>query len=422
MGTTAPPRGRTVAGLTLALFLLALWCPLPAQAATISVSPTRGPAGSSVAVSGTDFESGTVTILLDGVLVMGSATADEDGSFATSATVPVLALTGPHTIVATQVLGPTASTSFVITGQSNTTTTTTTPTTSTTTPTSTSTTTTSTTTPTSSTTTSTTSTSTTTTVAPTTATIDPDTVGAPTTTAPTTTTTAAVPVAPSTTSPDSDGPTTTDTETSTGPTDTTEADDSTSTTTTPDDTSGGIPAVLTAPVLLPFTDGDEPPDLAGVSTQAGTFSVAPGAGPPGTTLTVTVAMDEAISGLTTVEIHLAGRKLGDTVTLDDTSVTVERTVPDLEPGTYELDLRSDDAVLASTDFTITSTEGGIASEDSPIPWVPVVALTVGGILLLGRVLLRFRDPRLAGAPVTGGVWGRRWKRWDPRVGRTLDGP
>lgn len=69
---------------------------------TISLSPTSGPGGTQVTITGTGFvPDSSVIITFEGLLgTITTVTANSNGGFSTTITVPLLSLPGPHTIAA----------------------------------------------------------------------------------------------------------------------------------------------------------------------------------------------------------------------------------------------------------------------------------------------------------------------------------
>jgi hypothetical protein len=92
-------------------------------AATLTSSTTTVCAGCSITLSGTGFQPGeTITIqLFSTPVTLGSTTADPQGAFTTTVTIPADTTPGNHTIVATGLTsGITASFAIVVTGASTT--------------------------------------------------------------------------------------------------------------------------------------------------------------------------------------------------------------------------------------------------------------------------------------------------------------
>src|SRR2546427_32781 len=96
--------------------------------ASISLSPTTGPAGSTIAVSGNTFLSNSaVTISYDGAAVTtnpGTITTDSSGSFTATFTEPAPS-TGSHTVIAKDAASGLASAQFTVTSTTSSTTSTT---------------------------------------------------------------------------------------------------------------------------------------------------------------------------------------------------------------------------------------------------------------------------------------------------------
>lgn len=85
-----------------------------------------------------------------------------------------------------------------------------------------------------------------------------------------------------------------------------------------------------------------------------------------------LGFEGAIPGLTVVGFRLAGQLLGEEVGIDTDEVSVQRTVPALEPGIYLLTVESGDLVLAATEFEVT---GALMTGPSARVWlVPLVIL------------------------------------------------
>lgn len=118
--------------MVLTLLALQVTTAAPAAAASISISPATGPAGSSASISGGAFLP-LLTVELcwaaDGCSNLGAATADAEGGFSAGITIPGDAAPGRYTISACQVGAGCAQTAFNVIGNETTTTTTTTTTT-----------------------------------------------------------------------------------------------------------------------------------------------------------------------------------------------------------------------------------------------------------------------------------------------------
>jgi len=109
---------RAVGFASLAAFLLALAVLPPATAlaaASLGLSPTAAPPGSSVTVGGTGFGPGeTVRIAFDGS-ALRSVVSDGSGAFGTSVVIPSTATPGPHAVTATGLTtSATASATFTV--------------------------------------------------------------------------------------------------------------------------------------------------------------------------------------------------------------------------------------------------------------------------------------------------------------------
>jgi hypothetical protein len=120
--------------MVLTLLLLQVITASPAAAASISISPPTGQAGSSASISGSAFLP-VLTVELcwagDGCSNLGAATTDLQGGFSAGITIPGDATPGRYTISACQVGAGCAQTAFNVVGDDTTTTTTTVPTTTT---------------------------------------------------------------------------------------------------------------------------------------------------------------------------------------------------------------------------------------------------------------------------------------------------
>ncbi|CAN5826431.1 hypothetical protein BH23ACT5_BH23ACT5_01410 [soil metagenome] len=184
---------------------------------------------------------------------------------------------------------------------------------------------------------------------------------------------------------------------------TTEPPTTTTTTTTTSGSGGaGTPAQPTAPppttvteiTLVPADDSDTETDEDDAAEDpgegaeepvpapsAGTFHVSPSAGPPGTEVVFSLRFDLPSSGLETVEIRFGNQRLGDEVAIESSDVTVRRSVPDVEPGTYDLNLAVGELVVARTSFDVTpapSTENSIPL----LVWLAALMLWV--VWLIGQ--------------------------------------
>jgi hypothetical protein len=118
--------------MVLTLLALQVTTAAPAAAASISISPATGPAGSSASISGSAFLP-LLTVELcwaaDGCSNLGAATTNEQGELSAGITIPGGATPGRYTISACQVGAGCAQTAFTVVGNDTTTTTTTTTTT-----------------------------------------------------------------------------------------------------------------------------------------------------------------------------------------------------------------------------------------------------------------------------------------------------
>ncbi|HSJ34340.1 MAG TPA: hypothetical protein VLB85_04740 [Acidimicrobiia bacterium] len=336
--------------------------PMVAQAESVALSPRSGPPGTSVAITGEDFEDEElVAILWDGVLPIGTTFTDDDGDFATTVTIPLLTSPGNHQIVIV-VDDERVSTSFVVQGQVETTTTTTTATT-----------------------------TTTTTVPP-----PPPTTTLPTTTTTTratTTTTRATTTTTRPTTTTTTRPTTTTTRpttTTTRPTTTTTTTDATATTEATTDTSAPTTSTGPTTTLFDLTDdtlgfidfgGDPPseaaaPQLAGESLTVSSFALSPRSGSVGSIIQMTVEFADLVPALSTVRVAIDGSPLGDPVPVEGESLSLRRTVPNLAPGDHTVTLVSDDSVVAEATFTVTGSEAAQPGGMSAVPLIGLV-VTVG---------------------------------------------
>ncbi|HJR91571.1 MAG TPA: hypothetical protein VJ938_03960 [Acidimicrobiia bacterium] len=380
--------------VVMAGLLVMLVVATPAMAAEIEVEPSPVSPGEFVTVEGEDFPLlALVTIAMEDTPVT-TVLADDDGEFEVSFQIPEDAASGQNTVTATGLLGGFASQQIVVTGSDDTTTTTSTTTIPTTTTTTTIPTTTTTTLPTTTTipttTTTTLPTTTTTTIATTTTTPPTTTTGPPTTTATTTT-------PPSTTTTTTPFPVTPEESTTT-----TIDPSSTTTTSGPDDTSSTtttLPAVTTA-ITLPFTDegsgfgaggqadGDAH-EIGRSQLTVGHFTIDPGSGPPGSVVEFTLALNQAIPGLDSVELAIAGRALGDPVDVVSGNATVERTVPNLDPGLYDVAVSQDGLTLATAPFEVTALQAAMAGQTPPEVWLAIPLVVV----ILALAWRTFQDVR-----------------------------
>lgn len=88
------------------------------NAAAITTSTSSTGAGGSFTVSGSNFTpGGTVTIdLHSNPIFLASVTADPNGAFSTTVTIPADTVPGTHAIVATDAAGDSATTDLTVTG------------------------------------------------------------------------------------------------------------------------------------------------------------------------------------------------------------------------------------------------------------------------------------------------------------------
>lgn len=355
--------GKLSSGAWVVVCLLPL--SLPALAApAISITPDKGPVGSTVTVQGSGFESDEeISLQWDG---SGSPTRlSTNGSGRFSVTIPVPSLDkGPHQLVATAPSGS-ARSRFVITGQPG---------------------------PSPS---PTTTTTTTTTTTPHTTSTPPTTAAATTTTQPTTTTratTTTTTIPPTTTT--TGGPTTTggrpaeptatsqpDTTTSQPPATIPDPPDSTlpPATTGPDATNGpaerdGEPTPSTTAAETTNSSGSDRPAPSEDDLGLQAFYLRPPSGPTGSGMRVEAEFDRAVT-TAEVQVTLGGRPLGEPA-MADQKLSIRRTVPDLPPATYEVALVVDDRVLARSHFTVIepTAAGAVAG---PILAMGLVAVGLG---------------------------------------------
>ncbi|MGH8911733.1 MAG: hypothetical protein ACRDVD_04410 [Acidimicrobiia bacterium] len=372
------PLGQRVAAAAFSVLIIATLA-LPALAATLTLDPSVASPGQQVAVHGNQFETvAIITISFDGAPVGIEVNANPGGAFDTSFQVPAGAEPGDHVVTASSALNVATATLTVPPPP------TTTPPTTTTVPTTTTTTTVLTTT-------TTTTVPTTTTTIPTTTTTTPSTTTSPPTTSTTSLTTT----------------TTTLTTTTAEPTTTTRPDpttgtpeDATTTTSTIEDgsTTTTAPPVTTA-ITLPFTgtgwafgavSGDEAPEMAGSVLAVGQFSLRPGAGPAGSVVEFVFDLNQALPGLDTLHLSIAGEPIGDPVDAAGGSVTVKRTIPDLPPGSYQVTVAHDGVELASAPFEVTERLGAAVPTNGTRAWLalPLLAIIV---VLAWRTIRDVRD-------------------------------
>jgi outer membrane protein assembly factor BamB len=115
-------RVRVPLAVILAVFLAgALAGPAAPVSTSLSLVPSAGPPGSSVAVSGTGFGSQETVLLTFDRRRVGTAVTNSLGSFSSTIKVPVAALPGPHTVAARgQTSRLFAQAPFTVTGGSST--------------------------------------------------------------------------------------------------------------------------------------------------------------------------------------------------------------------------------------------------------------------------------------------------------------
>lgn len=353
-----PRRGTTVwrrsAALTV-LLALSVSFPLVAVAApSIQLSPDEGIAGSTFTVTGSGFGLLVpVTILWDGTGI-ATTTPTVTGDIEVSVTVPQGAELGRHRVVASQPAFPNASATFTVEAPPTTTTST------------------------SSTTTTTTQSTTTTTIATTTSTSAPATTtttnAPPTSQPPDTSTTSTSSDTTTTTSPNRSTPTTS-TVSTTGPTSTT-ADPEPELRMDPLNSSDPFgPEVMAADVVAGNPDS-APPRLAGGALRVTNVSVSPSSGMPGTNFEVSVTLEGAIPGLSTVRVLVADEALGDPIVVDGDRLDVQAMFPELPPGTYPLVVVDDKTVLAGANVQILDEP---TPSSRPAVLVGLMMLTVSGL-------------------------------------------
>jgi hypothetical protein len=150
--------------------------------------------------------------------------------------------------------------------------------------------------------------------------------------------------------------------------------------------------------------------MAGSTLAVGQFIVDPGSGAPGSVVEFRLALSQAIPGLDSVGLAIGGQAWGDPVEVADGSAWVERTVPDLAPGSYEVILIHQGVTLATADFEITQVIVTGAGEASRQLWLTVPLLAV--LLVLGSKTLREVRQNLPEGPRLGPV-----AAWRVRHGR-----
>lgn len=101
------------------------------------------------------------------------------------------------------------------------------------------------------------------------------------------------------------------------------------------------------------------------------------------------ALNEAIPGLDSVELAISGRLLGDPVDVVSGNATVERTVPNLEPGLYDVAVSHDGMTLATAPFEVTALQAATAGETPPEVWLAIPLVLV----ILALAWRTFRDVR-----------------------------
>lgn len=133
-------------------------------------------------------------------------------------------------------------------------------------------------------------------------------------------------------------------------------------------------------------EGGPIPEMAGSTLAVGEFTVDPGSGSPGSVVEFRLALSQAIPGLDSVGLAIDGQAWGDPVEVADGSASVERTVPDLPPGSYEVTLTHQGVTLATANFEITQVIVAGAGETTRQLWLTVPLLVV--LLVLGSKTLR----------------------------------
>lgn len=103
----------------------------------------------------------------------------------------------------------------------------------------------------------------------------------------------------------------------------------------------------------------------------------------------TLALNQAIPGLDSVELAIAGRALGDPVDVVSGNATVERTVPNLDPGLYDVAVSQDGLTLATAPFEVTALQAAMAGQTPPEVWLAIPLVVV----ILALAWRTFQDVR-----------------------------
>lgn len=130
--------------------------------------------------------------------------------------------------------------------------------------------------------------------------------------------------------------------------------------------------------------------MAGSVLTVGQFSLRPGAGPAGSVVEFIFDLNQALPGLDTLHLSIAGEPIGDPVDAAGGSVTVERTIPDLAPGSYDVAVAHDGVELASAPFEVTEQLGAAVPTNGTRAWLalPLLAIIV---VLAWRTMRDVRD-------------------------------
>ena len=118
----------------------------------------------------------------------------------------------------------------------------------------------------------------------------------------------------------------------------------------------------------------------------GEFTVDPGSGPPGAVVEFRLHLSQAIPGLDSVGLAIGSQAWGAPLDVADGTASVERSVPDLPPDSYEIVLSHQGVTLATADFQITEVILAEAGPTARRLWltVPLVAI----LLVLASKTLR----------------------------------
>lgn len=106
------------------------------------------------------------------------------------------------------------------------------------------------------------------------------------------------------------------------------------------------------------------------------LSVTPVSGVPGTTFELTLALDGAIPGLSTVRVLINGEAIGEPIVVDGDHVEVQGAFPQLAPGEYPLVVVDETAVLARSEVRILAEP---APARTPALMAGLLLLTVSGV-------------------------------------------